>query len=85
MGDESDKGGSENRDGIENGNGNSDGNDNEGLGDSEIEKAQRGMSWGELAFYLLAYSLQLAAYGLLACGKYMRVYIRGESKGHQSK
>ena len=78
MGDESDEGGSENRDGI--GNGNGDRNNDEGLGDSEIEEAQRGTSWGELAF-----CLQLTAYSLLFCGKYMRVYIRGESKGHQSK
>ena len=81
VGDESDKGGSKNRDGIGNGNRNGDGNDDEGLGDSEIEEAQRGTSWGELAFYL-----QLAGSGLrLSCGKYMGVYIRGESEGHQSR
>ena len=67
MGDESDEGGSENRDGIGNGNRNGDGNNDEGLGDSEIEEAQRGTSWGEPAFclQLTAYGLQVAAFGSL--------------------
>ena len=85
VGDESDEGGSENRDGIGNGNRNGDGNNDEGLGDSEIEEAQRGTSWGEPAFCLQLYSLRLAGSGLFFCGKYMGVYIRGESEGHQSR